>query len=356
MATDGFGAEGAFMVRPAKMTIRGEHSLRRTVRFTAALGTKGGIRRWKQGMVVVLLAMSLTAAAVIAAETVVAVVNGAPITAGMLDEAIDRLVPRATYHGNVSEERRAEYRDQALEDVITMELQYQDAVARGMKADRKEVSARMQQVRDSFPSSKEYKQWLKGTSLTERALEEKIERVVLVQTAVDAVVNKPSVMSNEALLQYYQQNTEKFRQPESLRLRIVSTKSEAKAREALDRIRAGEDFGNVAARMSEDMYRIKGGDIGFIHRGRIYPALEDAAFKLKTGEVSELIWTEGNWFIVKVEERLPEHLISFDDAKVKLKSALERKRAGQLMSDWIESLKKKATIEIRLNSATSSTK
>lgn len=313
------------------------------------------IRTMKRTGIFLLLAMLLSGGITIAEEAVVAVVNGTPITANMLEEAIDRLIPRATFHGSVTEEQRAEYRDQALEDVIAFRLQYQDAVARGLKPDRRQIKERLQQVRDSFASVKEYKEWMKGAGVSEAGIKAKLEEVVLVQMVTDVVVNGPSVMNDEALKQYYEQNKEKFRQPETLRLRIISSKSEEKARQALSRIRDGEDFGNVAVRISEDMYRIKGGDIGFIHRGRIYPSLEDAAYKMKAGDTSELIWTEGSWFIVKVEERIPEHVVSFDEAKGKLKRELERKRAQELMSAWMESLKNKAKIEIKLTSSQTAT-
>ena len=48
--------------------------------------------------------------------------------------------------------------------------------------------------------------------------------------------------------------------------------------------------------MSEDNYRIKGGDIGYIHRGRVVQEIEDVAFKLKKGEMSDLI--KGNGYLV----------------------------------------------------------
>lgn len=296
----------------------------------------------------VLFVLAFASIAISSEEKIVAVVNGHPILMRDLEAAVDRLIPRATYHGNLSEERRAEYREKALDEVITFELQYQDGAARGLKPDRKQAKERVQQVRDSFSSSGDYKRWLKGTFGAERLLKEKIEKQLVVQAAAAAVVIEPSRVSDEALREYYDSNLTKFRQPESVRLRIISAKDESKAGEALVRLTKGEDFGNVAARMSEDAYRIKGGDIGFVHRGRIYPALEEAAFRLKPGEMSGLVRTEGLWFIVKVEDRIPEQQISFDDAKDRLRKDLEKKRSDELMQRWMDNLKEKASIEIRL--------
>jgi peptidyl-prolyl cis-trans isomerase C len=298
--------------------------------------------------IIVLLPLASASPGMSAEGAVAAVVNGKPISMRDLEEAVDRILPRATFHGSLSEERRAEYREKALEDVITFELQYQDALTRGLEPDSKQVKEMLKQVRDAFPSSGDYKKWLKGASLTERQLKEKIEKQALVQAVTNAVVIEPSHVSDAALREYYDRNIHMFKYPESVKLRIISTKDEAKANGILARLDSGEDFGSVAARMSEDAYRIKGGDIGFVHRGRIYPALEEAAFKLKPGQVSELIRTEGLWFIIKVEDRVSERMIPFDEAKDGLKKDLEKKRRDELMEKWIEPLRAKASIEIRL--------
>jgi len=74
------------------------------------------------------------------------------------------------------------------------------------------------------------------------------------------------VNERRELREYYDRNAGAFTKPETARLRIISARDEKKAKDALALVKAGEDFGSIAARMSEDSYRIKGGDIGFIHR------------------------------------------------------------------------------------------
>ena len=297
--------------------------------------------------IVALAAVLAFAVTVSAGDTIVAVVNGTAITDGEVNDAVDQLIPRSTFHGSVSNERRVEFREKALENLITYELQYQDGVARGISPAKSEVKEQMKLVRGSFASSRDYKNWLEQTSLTEDHLREKLRKGLVVKAVITKMVVEPSRMDDKALRDYYSKNTAKFLQPEGVRLRIISTKSEKRAKEVLAKLKKGDDFGDVAARMSEDDFRIKGGDIGYIHRGRIYPALEEAAFKLKPGEMSGLIWTEGTWFVVKVEERKPEQVVPFEQAKDRLRAELEKKRASELMEAWVSNLRGKAKIEIR---------
>jgi len=281
-------------------------------------------------------------------ESIVARVNGAAIAARDVEEEIDRLIPRTMYHGNVSEERRNAFREKALNAVIDRELEYQDAVAKGMKPEKKKVKAQMEETRNKFRSKKEYKAALANADMTEDELRAKIEKYLLVQAVIIATVVDPAALNDAELKEYYQKNIEKFKQPESLKLRLISTKDEKKAKEALARIKAGEDFGTVAGQVSEDPFRVMGGDTGFQHKNRLLPEIEKATETLRLGEVSGIIRTEKDWVIIKIEDKKPETQLSYAEVKDKLKKELEKKRALDLQEKWLSDLKTKAKIEIFL--------
>lgn len=279
-------------------------------------------------------------------EHIAAKVNGAVITDGDVESEINALIPRATYHGNVTEEKRAEFREKALENLVNLELRYQDGLARGFKPDKKQVKAEVKKIRDGFKSQKEYQKTLERSGLTEASITARFEKWLVALEATRKVVIEPSKMNEEALKDYYQNNISKFKKPENIRLRIISSKTLSKAEEARSRIKAGDDFGDIAAAMSADAYRVKGGDLGYIHRGRIVPELEEAAFKLKVGEVSDIIPAEGEWYILKVEDKQLEHQMLFDEVKEKLKKDLEKEKYKELLEAWLTSLRVKAKIEL----------
>lgn len=80
--------------------------------------------------------------------------------------------------------------------------------------------------------------------------------------------------------------------------------SRAKAEDVLRRARAGEDFAALARELSSDRgSKGQGGDLGWFGRGQMVKEFEDAAFKLKPGELSGVVETQFGYHIIKLDER-----------------------------------------------------
>lgn len=292
-----------------------------------------------------LLAAVLFPVAAKSEEPVAARVNGTPISIAEVEETIDQILPRSIYHKKTLEgDQREEFREKALEALITRELQYQDALARGLKPDRRTVKDRMRRTREAFGSKWEYEVWLQKNGLDEKELRKRIEKASLVQAAIARIAEEPAAVSEEKLQEHYAANADKFQEPASIRLRIISVKSERDAGKALAAVKAGEDFASVAARMSEDEFRQKGGDIGQVRKGMIYPQLEAVAFEMRPGDVSAPVFSEGMWFLLKLENAQPARTLSFAEVREKLKRELESKKSAELLEQWVDGLRAKADI------------
>jgi len=75
------------------------------------------------------------------------------------------------------------------------------------------------------------------------------------------------------------------------------------AQEAYSKVRAGEDFGQIAGDYSEDRVSAKkGGDLGWLKEGSIDARFSKTLFELKPGEVSEPFETPFGFHVVKLIE------------------------------------------------------
>ena len=298
-----------------------------------------------------LILISLFALAAYAEDTIVAKVNGTVFTMKDLEAQVDRMIPQITFHRQVPPEKRKNYYDQAMEELINRELQYQDAVSKGIKPEKEKVDAQIQKMKDTFKSQEIYNAALDKQGLTEDTLRTATEKEFIIQSIVKKTVMEPSQMTEANLKEYYDKNIKEFKKPEQVKLRLLSSKDENKALEMLKKLKAGEDIGQVANSMSEDESRSKGGDLGYIHKGRMMPEIDQVAFNLIFGGISDPIHVGDMWYIVKVEDKLPERTMPFEEVKSKLEKELEAQKANELQEKWIGELKAKAKIEILLKKA-----
>ena len=100
---------------------------------------------------------------------------------------------------------------------------------------------------------------------------------------------------------------------EIVKIPPVSEEEVAEVKERLngyrERILRGEKIGALARLYSDDPGSAsKGGDLGFVERGTLYPEFEAAAFNLKSGEVSQVVKTQAGYHIIQMIERRGESI------------------------------------------------
>ncbi len=81
-----------------------------------------------------------------------------------------------------------------------------------------------------------------------------------------------------------------------------------KLNEYRKRVVDGEDFSTIAILYSQDGSSRNGGELGFVNRGDLVPEFEAAAFKLRKGEVSEVVETKFGFHIIQLIERRGEQI------------------------------------------------
>jgi len=85
----------------------------------------------------------------------------------------------------------------------------------------------------------------------------------------------------------------------------------------------------------------QGGELGFFKRGQMVPQFEDAAFKLKKGEVSEPFESQFGWHVVRVDDRRQRAAPPFEAVKDRVVATMIHQKAQQIAAD----LRGKAQIE-----------
>ena len=113
----------------------------------------------------------------------------------------------------------------------------------------------------------------------------------------------------------------------------------------LGRIEKGADFAQMAQNHSNCPSKAQGGDLGFFSKGAMVKTFEDAAFKLKPGEVSDIVETEFGFHIIKLEEKTEARKEKFDAVKENIAGYLKSTKEQVEIEALIEELRKDAVIE-----------
>ncbi len=286
-------------------------------------------------------------------DRVVAIVNGYEITKAELDRQVGLLMPRSFFHSTVTPEKLKEVEKDALKELEKKHLLLQYAKQKGYKIPDSILKREEKKIREAFGSEENFEAGLKRANLTYEIFKKELRNDLLMQKLYDKEVK--SELSEEDLKEYYGKNRYKFKRPEKIKVRIIYVRNDPtdpkgrekalkRAEEALKKIKEGEEFADVASKYSNAMSRIKGGDMGFVHKGMLDEPIEKAAFSLKKGEVSEIIETPKGFYIVKLEDISPAVQLSFDEVKDRLKKELKAKNEKRNLDRILDSMRKNAKI------------
>ena len=149
---------------------------------------------------------------------------------------------------------------------------------------------------------------------------------------------------------YYKDNLSQFQEPEKTKVgRIFLPYTDkdkplvlAQAADVLKRVRAGEDFAELARKFSKDDKAKDGGDWG-LSAWTALPAKEtDELRKIDAGKTSDVIETDAGAAILRVAEKAAAITRSLAEVKTTVKNILEDQKARELAADKASQVEKEA--------------
>lgn len=257
------------------------------------------------GLVVLMAGPAFAQPAPVPADTVVAKVNGLPITQKEVDLATEDLGDRLA---QLPEERR---RDEVINYLVDLKIGAK-AAADAKIGETPDFAARLAYYRD---------------------------KVLLDQYLTN---EGKKAVTEAAARKLFDDTTKAMTPEEEAHARHILVETEDQAKAVVARLKKGEDFAKVAGELSKDPGSGKeGGDLGWFTKDRMVPEFAEAAFKLKKGEVSEPVKSQFGWHVIKLEDKRSKPLPDFAAVKPQIDQYLERKA----QQDLVLALREKAKIE-----------
>ncbi|MDR9825339.1 peptidylprolyl isomerase [Vibrio sp. FNV 38] len=174
-------------------------------------------------------------------------------------------------------------------------------------------SALVGQTRDIRKVVLSLEEYSQDISLTDEEIQEyylqnserytRPEQVVASYIELNAQVLRDAVsVSEQEVADYYEQNLDKYSSEERRSISHILLQDESVASDVLAQLNNGADFAALAEEKSEDFGSAEeGGDLGWIERGVMDPAFEDAAFALSSdGDITEVVQSDFGFHIIKL--------------------------------------------------------
>lgn len=291
------------------------------------------------------LLFPITAAA-LELNRVVAVVNNEAITTVQLEKALAASEPG----GAVIDERR-----QVLDRLIEESLMRQRAAEIGLTVTEDEIEAAVQDVlRQNRLTKVQLDAALVQQGITPDDYRQSLSRQILRFKLIGREVQGLVEVSSREIQEYYERHRETYSRASTIELQHLSfplageerRDQEERAKGALEALRSGRDFATVlAAAVAEGA---DGGEMGELNLEDLTPAFAAAVKDLPVGASSDLIASAEALHLLIVSGRSAGTVRPLDEVREEIRSHLAEEKRSTAAKEWLDGLKKKAHINVRL--------
>lgn len=274
----------------------------------------------------------------------VAEVNGSRI---YLDEYKARLtqkkalVPKELLSAQPDYGKRME--EEVLDNMIIEKIMYLRARELGLAVSYGELEGRISEIKKEYGG--EFPSLFAQEKLNFEQWKEDLKREMLLEKLIAVDVNAHIHVSEDEAEDYFNSHNDLYKAGPEVRVAQIVVRDMAVARQALQRLNAGDDFSDVAKELSIGPEARLGGDLGFIARGVMPEPLDKTIFNLRLNEISHIVQSPYGFHIFKIMEVKPVKIKDFAESKQEVMADIRAAKGEAAFVSWLDSLKAKAVIK-----------
>jgi parvulin-like peptidyl-prolyl isomerase len=240
--------------------------------------------------------------------------------------------------------KTAEY--MALTKLIERRLQLQEAKAKKVEVSDLEVKQALEQMKRQGSL----------LDITDTNHAQTVRDQLLLMRVVDLHIRGNITVGDSELKRFYQEHRDRFAHPEEYQLSqiIIQPRSSdglaealTKARRAMDDLKRGEKFEDVAMRYSDGANALQGGRLGWVRQGELIPAIEQAVAHLVPGGISNIIESPEGIQIIRMDDRKSTQFRRYEEVRREIQELVYQQKSEEMYQSWLVDLKNKAYIEIK---------
>ena len=246
-----------------------------------------------------------------------------------------------------------------LRDLVDQSLLVQRAKDMGMNVEP-EVIKRLDAIRtdNKLGSMEELEKAVEGSGLNWEDFKNNIRNRLLTEKVVGSEVGSHINTTDDEISKYYEAHKTEYIRPEQVALREIMVSTEGKkpeelpdlkkkAETALKRVQDGEDFGEIAKRLSDGSTKTQGGFLGVYKRGELSKELEDKVFSMKRNELTEVMETKQGYLVLQVLEHYDEGQQSLAKVKNEINEKIYNSKLEPALREYLKTLREESYVIIK---------
>ncbi len=291
---------------------------------------------------------------------VVAIVNDEVITLYELNGRMKDLTGHDPAEMRLRDEKQyLKARREILNGLIEEKLTLGKIQELGINVTPKRIDAAIERIkRNNGLTQEDLLAGLKKRGITYDSYRERVKGQLQRMELINYEVKSKIIIREEDIKEYYNKHRDEFVVKGKVHLAIIVLKQEGlsnksgsgslsrQAEDILERLKAGEDFGELAKKFSRGPGAEDGGDVGFFKTSQIDPKLREIIKKMSPGDISEPIVRPYGIQIVKLIDNQEERLKPIKEVRDAIYQIFYQKEVNKRYSAWIKGLKDKAYTKI----------
>jgi parvulin-like peptidyl-prolyl isomerase len=292
-------------------------------------------------------------------ERVVAVVNDSIILQSELEARLVPVRAEAEQIQDPTERRRrlAKLSTQVLDEMVNEELIVQAAESAKIEVDSSEVQAALDEIKQQNNlDDAGLAQALASQGYTVQGYRQDLRRQLLRLRAVNQLVAPKVQITEDDVRSRYAELQRRSSSVSAVYLSHILIKlpehpteqqitaAKEKAAQAIQRVNAGEAFAEVAKQMSDDPNI----ELGWFERGSMQADWEQVVFSMQKGETRGPVSGPQGLHVFNAGDVKSAALKPYPEMKDQLQRELRRRELDKQTAAWVEELRKKAYIDIKL--------
>ncbi len=298
-------------------------------------------------------------------EEIIARVNNEIITRSEYDKSLntaDEEIRQDCAGKCTPEQLQAALEDRkksTLRDLIDQSLLVQRGKDMGLSVET-DVVKQLDQIRqqNKLGSMDDLEKAVSSQGLNWEDFKNNIRNKILTQKVVGQEVGSHISIGESDSRKYYDEHKSEFVRPEQVALREIIVVTEGKketeipdlkkkAETALKRVKDGEDFSEIAKRLSDGTTKEQGGYIGTFKRGELAKQLEDVVFKMKRNELTDVMETKQGFLVLQVLERYDAGEQPFEKVKNEISDRLYQEKLEPAVREYLKTLREQSYVVIK---------